>query len=125
MKLSSIQLLGALLSVAMLYSCSTTTQVDQLGSSLPANPENCKIRFFQKTSLPTEPYKILGMVETHLEKNFFFGGKVHLEDDAYGELRLKACNLGGNAVIIDDFVESSAAEMSHVHVWARVLSLSK
>lgn len=108
-----------------LSSCSTTTKVVQLGSSYPANPENCEIIFFQKTTPPTEPYETIGKVETHLQKNFFFGGKVRLEDDARRELCLKACHLGGNAVIVDDYVESSASEMSHVHAWARVLRVSK
>ena len=124
-KVSVIRLLGLLLSMPALTSCSTTTKVDPFGSSYPANPENCEIKFFKKMTPPTEPYETLGKIETHLQKNFFFGGKVHLKDDAFCELRLKACNLGGNAVIIDDYVESSASEMSHVHVWARVLKVSK
>ena len=118
-------MLGHLLSILALSSCSTTTKVDQFGSSYPANPENCEIKFFKKIKPPTEPYEQIGKIETHLQKNFFFGGNVHLEDDVFRELRLKACHLGGNAVIIDNQVESSAAEMSHVHVWARVLRVSK
>jgi hypothetical protein len=117
-------LLGHLLLILVLSSCSTTTKVDQLGSSNLAKPVNCEIKFFKKMTPPTEPYETLGKVETHIQKNFFFGGKVHLEDDAFQELRIKACHLGGNGVIIDDYVESSAAEMSHVHVWARVLRVS-
>jgi len=30
---------------------------------------------------------------------------------------------GGNGVIVDDYVVSSAAEMSHVHVWDSVLKV--
>jgi hypothetical protein len=124
-KLPVIGLLGYLLLMFVLSSCSTTTKIDQLGSSYSAKPENCEITFFKKTKPPAEPYETLGKIETHLQKNFFFGGKVNLDDDAYQELRLKACQLGGNAVIVDEYVESSAAEMSHVHVWARVLKVSK
>lgn len=125
MKPSEIRSLGICLSVVVLTSCSTNTKVDQLGPTYPANQSSCEIIFFQKLTPPTEPYEILGKVETHLQKNFFFGGKVSMEDDAHHELRLKACSLGGNAVIVDDYVESSAAEMSHVHVWARVLRVKK
>jgi hypothetical protein len=32
--------------------------------------------------------------------------------------------LGGNVVVIDDHIESSASEFSHVHVWATVLKAS-
>lgn len=125
MKPSAIRSLVKLLSVFALTSCSTNTKVDQLGSTYPANQSSCEIIFFEKLTPPTEPYETLGKVETHLQRNFFFGGRVNLEDDAHHELRLKACNLGGNAVIVDDYVESSAAEMSHVHVWARVLRVKK
>jgi hypothetical protein len=124
-KLPVMGLLGHLLLMLVFSSCSTNTKVDQLGFSYPAKPENCEITFFKKTKPPAESYETLGKIETHLQKNFFFGGKVNLEVDAYQELRLKACHLGGNAVIVDEYVESSAAEMSHVHVWARVLKVPK
>ena len=48
-----------------------------------------------------------------------------MEDEAYEELKEKACGLGGEGVIIDDFIESSAAEMSHVHVWATAIKFTE
>ncbi len=57
-------------------------------------------------------------------QNFFFGGKVQLEDEAFKELRIKACELGGDGVIIDDSIETSVSEMTHVHVWATVIKYS-
>jgi len=116
---------GYLLLALALAGCGTTTKIDQIGSPYPANSEDCEIVFLEKTKLPTEPYQTLGKVEAHLKRNFFFGGRVHLKDDALEELRPKACLLGGNTVVIDDYVESSAGEMTHVHVWARVLRVAK
>ena len=60
-----------------------------------------------------------------MKKNLFFGGKVQLEDEAFKELKRKACSLGGDAVLIDDYIESSASEMTHVHVWATVVKFTK
>ena len=79
---------------------------------------------FYNDEKPNNPYEVIGKIESHIEKNLFFGGKAKLEDEAYKELRLKACGLGGDAVIIDDSIETSAAETSHVHVWATVIKLS-
>jgi hypothetical protein len=122
---SSIQSFGCLLAALAVAACGTTTKIDQLNSPYPANPEDCKIVFLERTTPPEEPYQILGKIETHLKRNLFFGGTVRLKNDALQELRPKACLLGGNAVVIDDYVESSAAEMTHVHVWATVLRVSK
>jgi len=110
--------------LTLLSACATTTQVNKLGSGYQAKDKECEIQFFKDTK-PTELYEAIGKIESHIKKNFFFGGKVQLEDEAFKELRLKACNLGGDAVIIDDYIESSASEMTHVHVWATVLKLFK
>jgi hypothetical protein len=59
---------------------------------------------------------VIGKFESHIEKNFFFGGKVQLKDESFKELRIKACSLKGDAVIIDDSIETSVSEMTHVHV---------
>ncbi len=76
--------------------------------------------------MPTEQAcKNLAKIEAHVQKNLFFGGRVALEDDAYPELRLKACQLGGDIVIVDDYLASTASEFSHVHVWASVLRCVK
>ena len=86
--------------------------------------KNCEIQFY-KDNQPKRNYEVIGKIESHIEKNIFFGGKVHLEDEAFKELRTKACSLGGDAVIIDDSMETSASEMSHVHVWATVIRYFK
>ena len=79
-------------------------------------------------SLPNRPsanYQAIAKVESHISKNMFFGGKASLTDDAYKELRAKACQLGGEAILIEDSIETGAAEMTHVHVWATVLRRSR
>lgn len=108
------------LSVFILSACATTTKVDRIGTALDARENDCKVEFY-KDSKPAKTYKVIGKIESHIKKDFFFGGKVNLEDDAYKELRQKACEIGGDAVIIDDYMENSAAEMTHVHVWATVI----
>jgi hypothetical protein len=118
------RLLGYLVLAHALSACSTTTKVDPLGAKHPPGAGTCEIVFFEKARPPNASYESIGKVETHVQKNLFFGGRVNLKD-AFEELRSKACGLGGNAVIVDDYVESAAAEMSHVHVWARVLKLSR
>lgn len=114
-----------ILSIVMILSgCATTTKVEKTNISSQSKEHDCEIVFY-KDSKPSEPYITLGKVESHIKKNLFFGGTVQLEDEAYKELRTKACNLGGDSVIIDDYIETSAAEMSHIHVWATVLKLPK
>ncbi|MFZ6770663.1 hypothetical protein ACO0LM_26705 [Undibacterium sp. Di26W] len=74
----------------------------------------------EKPALPVS-FEVVGKIETHIKGNIFFGGVVRANDEGYKELRAKACAMGGNAVVIDDLIESSAAEMRHIHIWARVL----
>jgi hypothetical protein len=74
---------------------------------------------------PVGAYKVVAQIESHIQRDIFLGGKVSLRDDAYKELRSKACQLGGDVVRIDDSLESSAAEMSHVHVWATVFRTAR
>lgn len=109
--------------VVLLASCATTTRVDALNSTYPARESDCEITFF-KDAKPTIPYEIIGKIESHIAKNAFFGGKAQLENEGYKELRQKACGMGGEAVIIDDLIETSATEMTHVHVWATVVRFS-
>lgn len=115
----------ALLSVVVLSSCSSNTKIEQIDYSYPASSRGCEVEFFQRAVPPSKPYKTVAKIETHVQKNFFFGGKVDLENDAYPELKLKACDLGGNAIVVENVVESKAAEFSHVHVWASVIRISK
>jgi hypothetical protein len=103
-------------------SCATTTKVDSITSNYQAKSDDCEVKFYKnKEDKPSQNYESIGKIESHIKLNFFFGGKVKLEDDAFSELRKKACGLGGDAVLIDDFVESSVSEMTHVHVWATVI----
>lgn len=109
----------------MLSGCSSEIKVNQSNASYPAKTENCEIQFFLKSKPADLVCESLAKIEAHLQKNLFFGGRVDLEDDAYPELREKACQLGGDGVVIDDQVASTASEFSHVHVWASVLRCVK
>ena len=101
--------------------CSTPT-----GSSSPAEaasrkPSKCAIEFFaDENRRPERPYTLVIKTESHVQRNIFFGGKATL-DEAYRDLRKQACQLGADAVIVDDHVESVATEFSHVHVWASLV----
>ncbi|MEZ4601177.1 MAG: hypothetical protein R2940_15415 [Syntrophotaleaceae bacterium] len=113
-----------ILLLLVLSGCSTKTKVTNLGSADPINPKQCVVRITEKSNAPNVPCETLGKLETHVQRNLFFGGRASLED-AYVELRDKACKMGGNLVTIDDYIESSASEFSHVHVWATVLKASE
>jgi hypothetical protein len=107
-----------------IFSCATETKINKLDSSYLEKDENCEI-YFYKDEKPEKHYKEIGKIESHIKKNLFFGGVVQLEDEAFDELRIKACGLGGDAVIIDDSIETSVSEMSHVHVWATVIKFTQ
>lgn len=117
-------LLLSILLMAIITGCSTTSKVTKLGVADPLSAERCKVQIVEKATPLILPYETLGKIETHVQKNLFFGGRASL-DDAYDELRVKACQLGGNLIIIDDHIESSAAEFSHVHVWSTVFKVSQ
>jgi hypothetical protein len=101
---------------------STVTNVKPSGTVYASKPGNCEIVFY-KNEKPAVTYERVGEIESHIKKNIFLGERAQLEDEAYKELRKKACKLGGDAVIIDDHMESTAAELTHVHVWATVIKL--
>ena len=123
MRLSICNILLSLALIILVSACATTTKVDKLNSAYQSKDKNCEIQFF-KDAQPQKNYETIGKIELHIKKNFFFGGKVQLEDEAFKELRIKACGLGGDAVIIDDSIETSVSEMTHVHVWATVIKYS-
>ena len=118
----SALVLGALL----LASCATTSTVERQGSKHAAKESDCEIAFFDKVDVkPTVPYETIGKVESHIAKNFFFGGRAQLEDEGHRELRAKACEIGGDGVIVEDVLQTSAAEMTHLHIWATVIRLRR
>lgn len=122
--LSQLRTPAIILSIFSLTACATTTQVETLGRVHPALENTCKIDILEKSALPAG-FETIGKLETHIKGNIFFGGVVRTNDEGYKELRTKVCALGGNAVVIDDLIESSSAEMRHVHIWARALIIPK
>jgi hypothetical protein len=120
---SRVRLFIALIISFLATACSTVTHTDSIGAPQASLDETCKVEIFTKLAMPQQ-YEVIGKIETHIKRNIFFGGSVRTEDEGYQELRVKACKLGGNAVVIDDSIETSSAEMRHVHIWARVLKKS-
>ena len=111
----------ALVAILSVSACSTVTKVD--GNTVAsANGKKCKVTVFADKKSAGN-YKALSKIETHIKKNMFLG-HAGLKGAAYKELKKQACSVGGNGVIVDDFVESKAAEMTHVHVWATVISIN-
>lgn len=106
----------------LMTACSTTSTVQVVDAKYQSNQADCAVTFFKKTK-PDEKYETLAQIESHVKRNFFFGGDAKLEAEAYAELKKKTCGIGGNAVIINDYVESRAAEFSDVHVWATAIKL--
>jgi hypothetical protein len=114
--------IGPLALLMLLSACSTTSTVDVVDAKNQPNQPDCAVKFFKKIK-PEGKYDTLAQIESHVQQNFFFGGDAKLEAEAYAELKKKTCSVGGNAVIINDYVESRAAEFSHVHVWATSIKL--
>lgn len=112
----------ALVIVAQLAGCATSTVVTPSTPHLAARPDGCHANVIDRGGVVPAGYQEVAKIESHIKRNFFFGGRVTLLDEAYKELRVKACEVGGDQVRVDDFVESAAAEMTHVHVWATVFS---
>ena len=78
-----------------------------------------------KNAKPEQPYSVVSKIESHLKRNFFLGGKVSLESEGFQELKQQGCALGGDAVIIDDAMETAVSEMTHVHIWATVVKFAE
>ena len=105
-----------------LWACSTTTTLEQPRAGMGSKPGNCTVDFYaDRNKKPARSWQLVTRAESHVQRNFIFGGKASLQDDAFAELRKRACALGADAVIIDDYIESSALEFSHVHVWASIV----
>jgi hypothetical protein len=122
MRKTRINIIALPLLLVLLSACSTTSTVRVIDAKYQASQSACKVDFFKKIK-PEGKFETLAQVESHVQRNVFFGGDAKLEDEAYAELKVKSCAMGGNAVIINDYVESRAAEFSHVHVWATVIRL--
>jgi len=113
-----------MLGMLLLSACTTNTTLTVADRKYQPVEASCAIRFFTHGKRPPSAYESLAKIESHIQKNMFFGKTAKLEEDAYAELKTKACSVGGNAVLIDDYVESTAAEFSHVHVWATAIKLN-
>lgn len=124
MKLINLTNIFLLFIVLVMASCATDTTISKVGSNYESKDDNCEITFFKKNK-PVNHFEAIGKIESHIRKNIFFGGKAQIEDEGYKELRHKACSLGGDAVIIDDYIDSSASEFTHIHIWATVIKYTK
>ena len=82
------------LCIVLLASCATSTRVEAPNRAYSARESDCEITFF-KDAKPSVPFETLGKIESHIAKNFFF--------------------------VIDDHIQTSASEMTHLHVWATVI----
>jgi hypothetical protein len=111
---------AALVVLAQLAGCATSTTVTPLAHELAPRAGACDVTVIDRGGKVPTGHVAVASIESHIERNLFFGGRVTLLDEAYKELRTKACALGGDEVRVDDFLESAAAEMTHVHVWATV-----
>jgi hypothetical protein len=111
---------AAVVVVAQLAGCATSTVVSPLAPNLQAQSGNCHVNVIARGGAVPAGHTQIAKVESHIARNLFFGGRATLLADAYTELRAQACGVGGDQVRVDDFIESAAAEMTHVHVWATV-----
>ncbi len=110
-----------ILAAATLSACSTTTSLrtPPAGYANARADSNCKVDIYaDKSQKPQRPYRVITQAESSIRQNVFFGGKATLDNEAFAELRKQACKVGADAVVISDYIESSATEMSHIYVWA-------
>lgn len=106
--------------VALLCACATDTTFDRAVTPVPTGSD-CRVDLYaDKNIKPSRPYVLVTKAQSHIQRNIFFGGKAS-PDDAYTELRKQACSLKADAVIVDDYVASTAAEFSHIYVWASLV----
>lgn len=114
-----VRVFCAALVFAALGACSSSTRLSVPSAAPAVSQKGCVVDIYaDKNQKPDRAYRELSKAESRIRRNIFFGGKATLEDDAYAELRLQACKIGADAVIIEDYIVSSAAELSHVYVWA-------
>ena len=113
---------GALAVVVQLSGCATSTVVTPLVPTVAGRSGGCDVNVIARGGAVPAGHRAVARIESHIQRDLFFGGRVSLQDEAYRELRAKACEAGGDQVRVDDFMESEAAEMTHVHVWATVFS---
>jgi hypothetical protein len=111
-----------LVAATLLAGCATSTKVDPLAPNVAARKERCDANVVDRGGSVPAGFVAIATIESHIQRNLFFGGRVTLLDEAYKELRRKACEVGGDQVRVDEFMESAAGEMTHVHVWATVFS---
>jgi hypothetical protein len=111
---------GVLVLVA--WACSTKTTLTAPPASNARTAGDCRVEIYpDRKKKPERPYEIITRAESHVQRNFFFGGKATLDDDAYTELRKQACRVGADAILIEDVIESKASEFSHIHLWAELV----
>ena len=99
----------------------TKATLPKLKNKYPAK-KPCNIHFI-KDSGEIEKFSLIAKIESHIRRNIFFGGRAKVEVDAHKELEAKACEIGADAIFIDDSIETKVLEFSHIHVWARAFKV--
>lgn len=109
-------------SVLIVSGCSTTTKLSAPHATSQDTSAKCVVDIYpDRQQRPSRAFQVITLAESHIQRNFFFGGNAKLDDDAYQELRAQACAVGANAVLIDDVIQSKSGEFSHIHLWASLV----
>lgn len=80
-------------------------------------PLDCQVQILNKSELAGN------YIEHHVKQSIFLGGQTSAQEQTQRELRQRTCLAGGNAYVIDDQVTSNAAELHHLHSWAKIIDL--
>ena len=114
--------LGILIVFLLMASCSSTKSSvtsHHVRDLSIKNDTECNIQFVEDKELGVNGYLLIGEIESHIKRNLFTGWVADLERDVQPEVKKQACSLGATHVIIDNIIETSAAEFKHIHIWAR------
>lgn len=85
-------------------------------------PLGCPVQILNKSELAGN-YTVIAEIEHHVKRSIFLGGQTSAQEQTQRELRQRTCLAGANAYVIDDQVTSNAAELHHLHSWARIIDL--
>jgi hypothetical protein len=111
------------LSLFIVSGCAKSVTVSEVYNQQPVKASTCLVNVFSEQK-PQLQFTELASINAHIQVNMFGASRKSMVAKAIKELKAKACELGGDAIIITDSIESSAAEFSHLRTWATVIKFN-
>jgi hypothetical protein len=76
---------AVLLAVAQLAGCATATNVTPIAPKLAPRAGNCEVTVIGRGGTVPSEHTPIATIESHIQRNLFFGGRVTLLEDSYKE----------------------------------------